>query len=98
MQSGGPVIGYNGITGEREYTGLQVTKDPGVWVVWAGCLLMILGIYGAFLMSHRRVWIRIADADITVAGHASKNPAAFATEFEAFAAAVRNQISEEKQQ
>lgn len=98
MQSGGPVIGYNGITGEREYTGLQVTKDPGVWVVWAGCLLMILGIYGAFLMSHRRVWIRIADSDITVAGHASKNPAAFATEFEVFAAAVRTQISEEKQQ
>lgn len=24
-------------------------------------ILMILGIYGAFLMSHRRIWIRITD-------------------------------------
>lgn len=96
MQNGGPVIGYNGMTGEKKYTGLQVAKDPGVWVVWTGCLLMILGIYGAFLMSHRRIWIRIAGDDVTVAGHASKNPAAFSTEFEEFAAAVRKQISEEK--
>lgn len=96
MQNGGPVIGYNGMTGVKEYTGLQVAKDPGVWVVWAGCLLMILGIYGAFLMSHRRIWLRIAGDDLTIAGHASKNTAAFATEFEEFAAAVRKQISEEK--
>ncbi len=24
------------------YTGLQVAKDPGVWVVWFGCLLIVL--------------------------------------------------------
>lgn len=95
LQNGGPVIGYNGISGEKEYTGLQVTKDPGVWVVWVGCILLMIGIYGAFLMSHRRVWIRITDADITFAGHASKNQAAFALTFEGLADAVRKLISEE---
>lgn len=97
-QASGYVITYNGLTGEREYTGLQVTKDPGVWVVWIGCILMILGIYGAFLMSHRRIWIRITDTDITVAGHTNKNQAAFASTFEEFAEEVRRHISKEIKQ
>ncbi|SNB46234.1 cytochrome c biogenesis protein ResB [Geobacter sp. DSM 9736] len=95
LRSGGPVIGYSGVSGQREYTGLQVTKDPGVWVVWIGCILLILGIYGAFLMSHRRMWIKITDTAITVAGHANKNQAAFETTFEQFADAVRTHLSGE---
>ena len=95
-QASGYVITYNGLTDEREYTGLQVTKDPGVWVVWSGCILMILGIYGAFLMSHRRIWIRITDSEVTVAGHSNKNQAAFATRFEEFAETVQRHISEEE--
>lgn len=97
-QAGGYVITYNGLTDGREYTGLQVTKDPGVWVVWVGCILMILGIYGAFLMSHRRIWIRITDTEVTVAGHANKNQAAFASKFEEFAEEVRRHISKEEKQ
>lgn len=97
-QSNGYVITYNGLTGEREYTGLQVTKDPGVWVVWIGCILMIIGIYGAFLMSHRRIWIRITGTEVTVAGHANKNQAAFASTFEEFAEEVRRHISKEEKQ
>mgnify|MGYP003343649582 CR=1 FL=1 len=59
------------------YTGLQVAKDPGVWIVWLGCALMVVGIYGAFLMSHRRIWIRIQNGSVVMGGNASKNPAAF---------------------
>ncbi len=89
----GKLLKYQG--GEEfEYTGLQVTKDPGVWVVWIGCILMILGIYGAFLISHRRIWIRITENEVTVAGHTNKNQAAFATVFEQLADTVRRQISE----
>lgn len=93
LHSGGPVFGYRqGVM--KEYTGLQVTKDPGVWVVWIGCILMILGIYGAFLMSHRRIWIRITADEVALAGHTNKNPAAFATTFEQLADTVRRKISE----
>lgn len=67
-----------------------------MWIVWGGCILMIIGIYGAFLMSHRRIWLRITDEDITVAGHASKNQGAFVPIFEALADDVRNHISGEK--
>ena len=41
------------------YTGLQVAKDPGVWVVWLGCLLIVLGSCSAFFFSHRRIWVSI---------------------------------------
>lgn len=93
----GKLLKYQG--GEEfEYTGLQVTKDPGVWVVWIGCILMILGIYGAFLMSHRRIWIRITAYEVSVAGHANKNPAAFTMVFEQLADAVRRKISEGEKQ
>ena len=44
---------------EKEYTGLQVAKDPGVWVVWIGCALLILGLIVSFFFSHQRVWVRI---------------------------------------
>lgn len=32
----------------RPYTGLLVVKDPGVWVVWIGFGLLVLGLYFSF--------------------------------------------------
>jgi cytochrome c biogenesis protein len=77
----GPVIHYRGAK-DRMYTGLQVAKDPGVEIVWAGCFLMVIGIYFAFFMSHRRIWVRIQGGAVTVGGNASKNPGAFQQTFE----------------
>lgn len=44
---------------ERYYTGLQVARDPGVPVVWAGCLLLVLGTLCAFSLSHQCLWLVI---------------------------------------
>ncbi|MDA3834120.1 MAG: cytochrome c biogenesis protein ResB [Spirochaetales bacterium] len=41
------------------YTGLQVTKDPGVPMVYAGFLLMIIGCYITFFMFHQQVCVEI---------------------------------------
>ena len=41
------------------YTGLQVKNDPGVWWVWIGCGLMVLGFIITFYGSHKKVWIRV---------------------------------------
>ena len=46
-----------------EFTGLQVRRDPGVWIVYLGCLIMSIGLYVAFFMSHRRVWISLSGGD-----------------------------------
>ncbi len=60
------------------YTGLQVNKDPGVSIVWAGCFLMVCGFFVTFYSSHRRIWVRISiektGLEVKVAGTSSKNP------------------------
>ncbi len=38
-------------------SGLQVRKDPGAILVYAGCALMILGVFVTFFFTHRRLWI-----------------------------------------
>lgn len=62
---------------QRYYTGLQVTKDPGVWLVYAGFIIMIIGCYITFFMSHQRVCIEIikgkAKSRVIVTGTANKN-------------------------
>lgn len=71
---------------ERYYTGLQVKKDPGVPVVWLGCLLLVLGSLGAFGLAHQRLWLTIRSTDsgceIQLAGSSHRNRQAFARQFE----------------
>ena len=83
QRKGELVIQYAGAD-EKLYTGLQVAKDPGVWVVWFGCALMTIGIYMAFFLSHNRLWIRITGGRAVMGGSASKNPAAFESKFEGY--------------
>ncbi len=67
---------------ERHYTGLQVNKDPGVDLVYAGFVLMILGCWVTFFTSHRQVCVeavRRGDAtEVTIIAKANKNKAAVA--------------------
>lgn len=92
---GSMVLQYKGAQ-KKMYTGLQVAKDPGVWIVWLGCALMVVGIYGAFLMSHRRVWVRIQGGTVTIGGNASKNQAAFEQYFEDLAKKLKKQLTGEE--
>ncbi len=96
QHGGGPVIHYTGAE-ERMYTGLQVAKDPGVEIVWLGCLLMVFGIYAAFFLSHRRIWVRIQNGAVTVGGNASKNQGAFQQYFEGLVARLKTDLAKEKQ-
>jgi len=45
---------------KRYFTGLQVTKDPGVGVVYTGFILLLTGCTIAFFMSHQKVCIEIS--------------------------------------
>jgi cytochrome c biogenesis protein len=78
-------------TDARMYTGLQVNKDPGVWVVWTGCIMMCLGLCIAFFMSHKRVWIVVQHGYARIYGNASKNQPGFLNEFEALADELQKQ-------
>jgi cytochrome c biogenesis protein len=61
----------------RYYTGLQVSKDPGVWVVYSGFMLMIIGIYITFFMSHQQICVEVIGngekSRVIVTGTANKN-------------------------
>lgn len=63
--------------GERYYTGLQITRDPGVWLVYSGFILMIAGCFVTFFLSHQQVGIVIQslskNSRVTVAGMSNRN-------------------------
>jgi cytochrome c biogenesis protein len=68
------------------YTGLQVSHEPGQWGVWAGCLLMAFGLGTAFYLVHMRIWVApIIDAKgnlmLWVGGASNKNREAFQDKF-----------------
>ncbi|MEN8134355.1 MAG: cytochrome c biogenesis protein ResB [Thermodesulfobacteriota bacterium] len=69
------------------YTGLQVTKDPGVWFVYFGCAIMLLGLYVAFFLSHKKVWIYISGEEsrsrLHLSGTSNKNMIGFENDFSA---------------
>ena len=90
------ILTFEGFT-EKEYTGLQVTKDPGVWVVWIGCGLMIFGLIVSFFFSHQRVWVRIPKSpggEIVLAGSTNKNRMGFEKTFSQLVDGVRKKSAE----
>ena len=65
-------------TQQGYYTGLQVARDPGVWVVYAGFILMLVGCFVTFFMSHQQICLDVVregiGSRVTLSGRANKNP------------------------
>ncbi|MBB5346732.1 cytochrome c biogenesis protein ResB [Desulfoprunum benzoelyticum] len=76
-------------------TGLQVAKDPGVWLVYLGCCLMLIGLYVSFFVSHQRLWLLLrpdkggTGTSILLAGASNKNQTGFARSFTRLADRLR---------
>ncbi len=68
--------------GEEPYTGLDVARDPGVWVVWTGFALILVGLFSNFFTYYRRVYLFQTPEGVLVAGTSSRNKEAFREEFE----------------
>ncbi|MCX7793509.1 MAG: cytochrome c biogenesis protein ResB [Thermodesulfovibrionales bacterium] len=64
-----------------QYTGLQVRRDPGVWLVYLGCIIMAAGLYITFFTSHRRLWLRLlpekGGTRLFIGGSVNRNREAF---------------------
>ena len=75
-------------------TGLQVAKDPGVWLVYLGCGLMLVGLVTAFFLSHRRIWLFLREEEggtaILFVGSTNKNRAGFRKTFARLAERLQN--------
>ncbi|MFA6148011.1 MAG: cytochrome c biogenesis protein ResB [bacterium] len=96
------VFSFGGLT-SKMYTGLQVAKDPGVNLVWLGCLLLTAGMMISFFVSHRRVWIRLAEGpqgkvEVTAAGSANRNRPAFEKTFASLLVEIRKDPSRKEKE
>ena len=82
--------GFNHI----EATGLQITRSPGKWLVFPGCLLLVLGVFCMFYLPQRRLWFLIEStgtrSNILAAGSALRNRYDFDKEFEL----IKQQLSQ----
>ena len=74
---------------EALYTGLSVSKDPGIWIVWTGFAFILFGLYINFFMYFRRIYVRNISGGYLIAGVAMKNKEAFKEEFESAEGEVR---------
>ncbi len=79
---------------ERYYTGLQVTKDPGVPIVYAGFIIMLIGFVITFFMSHQMIAVEIIGkgkgSRITVSGVSNRNKLGMDRKIERLAAQLQN--------
>jgi cytochrome c biogenesis protein len=80
---------------KRYYTGLQVTRDPGVTIVYTAFIMMILGCVITFFMSHRQLCVEIAPGgSVRVAGVANKNPLGLERQIEQLAERLQASVKE----
>lgn len=49
------LVGYQ----PRKFTGLQITRDPGVNIVWIGSTMIVVGITLSSFIYHRRLWFKV---------------------------------------
>lgn len=66
----------------RYYTGLQISYDPGLPIIWAGCLLMVVGMFLSFYLPFKRVWVKVSAQGVEMGGRSYKDRADFEKEFE----------------
>jgi cytochrome c biogenesis protein len=84
------------------FTGLQVSHEPGQWAVWAGVVLMGLGLAVVFYLVHMRFWAAIVhDASGTlqlwVGGAANKNKDVFEQKFRKLVEEIQLEMKQEKE-
>lgn len=49
---------------ERQYTGIRMRHDPGAPWMWAGSILLVLGMSITFMFPYRRLWVRVNEGEV----------------------------------
>jgi cytochrome c biogenesis protein len=83
------------------YTGLQVSHEPGQWAVWAGVVLMAIGLTFVFYVVHMRFWIvPVVDGHgrlaLWVGGTANRNRDAFELKFKHVVEQIQKELKTER--
>jgi cytochrome c biogenesis protein len=80
-----------------QFTGLEVSHQPGQFGIWIGVVLMAFGLVIAFYTQHARIWAAIADDGkggklLWVGGTTNKNRDRFQTRFEQIKTALQEEL------
>lgn len=71
---------------EQRYTHLTAAKDPGAGFVWAGALLLVMGVALVFFFPSRKIWARVredgAGGSLIEAGALTRHDVMFEGAFE----------------
>jgi len=79
------------------FTGLQVSHEPGQWSVWAGVVLMAIGLTFVFYIPHVRFWVvPVVDGrgqfGLWVGGMANRNRDAFEQKFKQLVEQIQKEL------
>ncbi len=79
------------------FTGLQVSHEPGQWSVWAGVVLMAIGLTFVFYVAHVRIWVvPVRDGRgglaLWVGGTANRNRDAFEQKFKRLVEEIQKEL------
>jgi cytochrome c biogenesis protein len=79
------------------FTGLEVSHEPGQWAVWAGVVLMAIGLTFVFYVVHVRYWVvPVQDARgnlaLWIGGSANRNRDAFQQTFRKFVQQIEQEL------
>ncbi len=84
----------------RYYTGIQVSKDPGVPLVWIGFFMLIFGLIITFFTSHKRVWIKVEEikenlVNISVSGMSNRDPVSLSKKIRTIMEEIKGELRNE---
>ncbi len=65
----------------REASGLQLTRSPGKNLVYAGSVLLVLGIFAMIYIRERRIWLLVKSQEVLFAMSANRKSRDFELEF-----------------
>lgn len=79
------------------FTGLEVSQEPGQWAVWAGVVLMAIGLTFVFYVIHVRYWVvPVKDARgnlaLWIGGAANRNRDAFEQTFKRLVERIEQEL------
>jgi hypothetical protein len=80
--------------GQSEFAGITVRRDRSDYLVWAGVILIVLGLTATFWVPRRRLWARITPARAWLAGQAPSH-AKYGRELRALAQAAGAKLPED---
>jgi cytochrome c biogenesis protein len=77
-----------------QYSGIQVTKDPGTNIIWVGCAVLMLGLFTAFYWPSRTMHFQLIPSgpvtEITAGGKSKKSQEEFHKEFQSIIYELRS--------